>query len=414
MKSILNSNSSHQPDEYGVIEAHFKRHENAHWTLDEIKLEKDRTNWLKPEIIDDNTKEFATNVFRFFTQGDEDIQDAYTDCYIPVIKNQNIRGLMLSFANREVLHVKAYRKLISDLGMPETIFSEFMEHKEMMAKHSYLKQFSVNRYFDPNYHLEKIEILKSEIENLEEKKKDPTIDNYEFSKAFYIEGIDERIESKRIAIADHKKDVIDNYENIIKNIAVFSAFTEGMQLFSSFVMLLNLVRDGMFVGIGDILGWSIKDETMHYMGMLEVYKILRSELRESGVLETNEEVVEFAKRLEKDLAKIAKDMVKLEDDFVDLCFSKFEHKGLTADDVKKYTRFICDRRLISLGCKPIYKIKDNPLPWVDELINGVSHTNFFEAQPTEYTKQIIHPTMAQLDAIRENYKAWYSPKTLDK
>ena len=116
MKSILNSNQSHQPDEYGHIEAHFKRHENAHWTLEEIKLEKDKTNWMKSEIIDDNAKQFATNVFRFFTQGDEDIQDAYTDIYLPVIKNQNIRGMMLSFANREVLHVKAYRKLIVDLG----------------------------------------------------------------------------------------------------------------------------------------------------------------------------------------------------------------------------------------------------------------------------------------------------------
>jgi ribonucleoside-diphosphate reductase beta chain len=404
MKSILNSNTSHQPDEYGIIEAHFKRHENAHWTLDEIKLEKDRTNWLKPEIIDDNTKEFAKNVFRFFTQGDEDIQDAYTDCYLPVIKNQSIRGLMLSFANREVLHVKAYRKLISDLGTPETIFAEFMEHKEMMAKHDYLKQFTVNRDFNPTYHIERINELKYEIQYLEEKKEDSTLDHYEFSKEFFIEGIEEKIQAKRSEIEHHKKEFVDNYENIIKNIAVFSAFTEGMQLFSSFVMLLNLVRDGKFVGIGDILAWSIKDETMHYAGMLEVYKILRIELRDSGVLETNEETVNFAKKLEKDLVKIAKDMVKLEDDFVDLCFSKFEHKGLTADDVKKYTRFICDRRLISLGCKPIYKIKDNPLPWVDELINGVSHTNFFEAQPTEYTKQIIHPTMAQLNSIRENYK----------
>ena len=403
MKSILNSNHSHQPDEYGHIEAHFKRHENAHWTLEEIKLEKDKTNWMKSEIIDDNAKQFATNVFRFFTQGDEDIQDAYTDIYLPVIKNQNIRGMMLSFANREVLHVKAYRKLIVDLGMPDTIFEEFMQHKEMRAKHDYLKQFTVNRDFDPIKNLQEIERLQLEIKNLEEMKKDPTLDNYEFSKEFFIEGLDENIQVKLQQIEENKKTVIENYENIIKNIAVFSAFTEGMQLFSSFVMLLNLVRDGKFVGIGDILAWSIKDETMHYMGMLDVYKILRDELRRFGVLETNEERKSFASKLEKDLVKIAKDMVKLEDDFVDLCFDKFTHKGLSADEVKKYTRFICDRRLISLGCKPIYKIKDNPLPWVDELINGVSHTNFFEAQPTEYTKNIKRVTTDELDAIRKKY-----------
>jgi ribonucleoside-diphosphate reductase beta chain len=59
---------------------------------------------------------------------------------------------------------------------------------------------------------------------------------------------------------------------------------------------------------------------------------------------------------------------------------------LTANDVKQYIRYICDRRLISLGMKGVYKVKKNPLPWVEEMINSPIHTNFFENRATDYAK----------------------------
>jgi ribonucleoside-diphosphate reductase beta chain len=64
-------------------------------------------------------------------------------------------------------------------------------------------------------------------------------------------------------------------------------------------------------------------------------------------------------------------------------------ENLTADDVKKYIRYIADRRLISLGLKGIFKIKKNPLPWVEEMINAPIHTNFFENRVTDYAKGAI-------------------------
>jgi ribonucleoside-diphosphate reductase beta chain len=79
-------------------------------------------------------------------------------------------------------------------------------------------------------------------------------------------------------------------------------------------------------------------------------------------------------------------MVELEDKFIDLSFNGNDKRNLTAEDVKKYIRYIADRRLIGLGLKGIFKVKRNPLPWVEEMINAPIHGNFFETRVTDYAK----------------------------
>jgi ribonucleoside-diphosphate reductase beta chain len=67
-------------------------------------------------------------------------------------------------------------------------------------------------------------------------------------------------------------------------------------------------------------------------------------------------------------------------------------EGLCAEEVKAYIRHIADRRLTQLGLQPIYHIERNPLPWLDEMLNGVEHTNFFENRATEYSKAATRGT----------------------
>ena len=88
----------------------------------------------------------------------------------------------------------------------------------------------------------------------------------------------------------------------------------------------------------------------------------------------------------KKSTQIAEKMVELEDKFIDLSFSMGAMEGLTAEDVKQYIRYIADRRLISLGLKGIFKVKKNPLPWVEGMINAPGHSNFFENRATDYAK----------------------------
>jgi len=162
---------------------------------------------------------------------------------------------------------------------------------------------------------------------------------------------------------------------IAQQIAAFSAFTEGMQLFSSFIMLLNFPRHGKMKGMGQIVTWSIVDETMHAESMIKLFRTF---------IEENKDI--WNDDLKSQIYTIAEKMVALEDRFIDLAFEMGPMEDLKAEDVKQYIRYICDRRLISLGLKGINKVKRNPLPWVEEMINAPTHTNFFENRATDYAK----------------------------
>lgn len=165
-----------------------------------------------------------------------------------------------------------------------------------------------------------------------------------------------------------------NGDSLPVQIAAFSAFTEGMQLFSSFVMLLNFARWGKMKGMGQIIAWSIADETLHTESMI---KLFREYVKEESHLWTDE--------TKSAIYTVAEKMVDLEDQFIELAFGVSDMQGLTKDEVKQYIRYIADRRLIALGMKGIFKVKRNPLPWVDGML-GVTHTSFFENKVTDYAK----------------------------
>lgn len=163
-------------------------------------------------------------------------------------------------------------------------------------------------------------------------------------------------------------------ETVAQQIAVFSAFTEGMQLFSSFVMLLNFSRFGKMKGMGQIIAWSIADETLHSESMIKLFREFVKENRHI-----------WNDSLKQQIYAVAEKMVALEDKFIDLAFGVNQMEGLTKEEVKQYIRYIADRRLISLGMKGIFKVKKNPLPWVDGML-GTTHSNFFEQKVTDYAK----------------------------
>jgi glutaredoxin 3 len=153
-----------------------------------------------------------------------------------------------------------------------------------------------------------------------------------------------------------------------------SVFNEGMSLFASFVMLLNFQRFGKMKGMGTIVEWSIRDETMHVQGNAKLFR----EFCEEHPRVVNDE-------LKSKIYEMAKNAVKLEDKFIKLAFKGNEIQGLTEEEVRGYIRHIADRRLLQLGMKTMFKAKDNPLPWLDWVLNGASHDNFFEKRVTEYS-----------------------------
>jgi ribonucleoside-diphosphate reductase beta chain len=163
--------------------------------------------------------------------------------------------------------------------------------------------------------------------------------------------------------------------DIAKTMAVYSGFTEGVQLFSSFAILLNYPRHNLMKGMGQIVTWSIRDESLHVEGLSELF---RTFMRENPELWTD--------KLKYEIYCAAERTVELEDKFIDICFNKVSVPDLTATEVKEYIRYIADRRLLGLGMKNIFHSNENPLPWIDMQVNAVEHTNFFENRATEYAK----------------------------
>ena len=158
-------------------------------------------------------------------------------------------------------------------------------------------------------------------------------------------------------------------------LAAISAFTEGLALFSSFIMLLNFPRHGKMKGMGQIVTWSIVDETQHAEGVIKLFRTYVEENREVWNDATKSQIYSVCTKI-----------VDLEDKFIDLAYSMGPVKGLRESELKEYIRYIADRRLISMGMKGIFKVKKNPLPWVEEMINAPTHTNFFENRATDYAK----------------------------
>ncbi len=153
-----------------------------------------------------------------------------------------------------------------------------------------------------------------------------------------------------------------------------SVFNEGMSVFASFVMLLNFQRFGKMKGMATIVEWSIRDETIHVQGNSKLFRTF---------CEEHPRVVND--ELKSKIYNMAENAVSLEDKFIDLAFRGNDVQGLTKKEVRAYIRHIADRRLLQLGLKPLFNQKDNPLPWLDWVLNGASHDNFFEKRVTEYS-----------------------------
>lgn len=306
--SLLDAEPIYKPFNYPWAYDAWLMQQRIHWLPEEVPLADDVKDWKA--VLTPDEKHLLTQIFRFFTQADIEVNNCYMKQYARVFKPTEVQMMLAAFSNMETIHIAAYSHLLDTLGLPDTEYQAFLKYKEMKDKYDYMQQFGV-----------------------------------------------------------------ETKEGIAKTLAAFGAFTEGLQLFASFAILLNFQRFGKMKGMGQIVAWSARDESLHTESVIKLY---RTFLQENPEVETDD--------LHRDIYKICDKIVTLEDAFIELAFSVGGVEGLTANEVKRYIRYIGDRRLSMLGLQPLYKIEKNPLPWMDEILNGVEHTNFFENRVTEYTK----------------------------
>ena len=151
-------------------------------------------------------------------------------------------------------------------------------------------------------------------------------------------------------------------------------FNEGVSLFASFVTLLNFQRRGLMKGMGKVVEWSVRDEDQHVNGVAHLFR---------AFCEEKPHIVNS--HFKSKIYAMAREVVRLEDAFLDLAYKSTTIEGLPIEDVKQYIRYIADRRLIQLGLRGNFKVKENPLPWLDWILNAVSHTSFFEQRVSDYS-----------------------------
>ncbi len=192
-----------------------------------------------------------------------------------------------------------------------------------------------------------------------------------------------------------KLDRLINYEvkskeDIARSLAIFSAFSEGVSLFSAFAILLSFSKRDLLPGIASIISYSIRDESCHSESAISLFKILIAE---------NPEI--WTDELKKDIYDAARLTVQLEDDFIDKAFELGPIEGLDPKDLKNYIRFRTNTKLGDLGLKMNWKNIDKDsltrLAWFDVMSSGITQSDFFATRETNYAKDVL-----DFDGIWEN------------
>ncbi|WP_298328244.1 ribonucleotide-diphosphate reductase subunit beta [Asticcacaulis sp.] len=304
---LLTPSIAYKPFRYPWAFDFWQKQQQVHWLPEEVPLGEDVKDWASK--LNDNERNLLTQIFRFFTQSDIEVQDNYMEKYGRVFKPTEIKMMLSAFANMETVHIAAYALLLETIGMPEAEFGAFMEYEAMRDKHDFMQKFGV-----------------------------------------------------------------DTDADICRTLAMFGGFTEGLQLFASFAMLMNFPRFNKMKGMGQIVSWSVRDESLHCEGIIKLYHAF------------NKETGAVTRAVADDIVDCCKTVVSLEDKFIDLSFEMGPVEGMTPDDIKQYIRYIADWRLRQLELPEVFGVQENPLPWLQVLLSGVEHANFFEARATEYSK----------------------------
>lgn len=305
---LLEARKTYKPHEYPWAYDFWNIQQQCHWLPAEVPLGEDIKQWTNGTITPEE-KNLLTQIFRFFTQADVEVQDCYHEKYGRIFKPVEVKMMLAAFSNMETVHIAAYSHLLDTIGMDESEYSAFLQYKAMKDKVDYLDKFGV-----------------------------------------------------------------DTDEDIARTLAMFGGFTEGVQLFASFAMLMNFPRFNKMKGMAQIVTWSVRDESLHCEG---ITKLFHTFTKERGCL---------TQSVKDDILDCCKTTIGLEDAFIDLAFEMGGVKGMEAKDIKAYIRYIADWRLKGLGLPVLFGIDDHPLPWLVPLLNGVEHANFFEARATEYSK----------------------------
>jgi ribonucleoside-diphosphate reductase beta chain len=293
--------------------------QQAHWLHTEISMQGDVKDWN--ERLSASEKNLVGNILLGFAQTECAVSDYWTNMVTKWFPKHEIRQMAMAFGSSETIHATAYSYLNETLGLED--FEAFL-HEPAIAN--------------------KFELLTE-------------------TTADWTHG-----------------DLAKNAEarkEVGKSLAIFSAFSEGVSLFSSFAVLYSFQMRNYLKGIGQQMKWSIRDESLHSKMGCQLFRHMC------------EEFPELKNECKETIEEAAKLIVELELKFIDKMFEMGDLENLKSSDLKEFIKARTNTKLKELGYDPIFdynKKKAENLDWFYHLSGGTTHTDFFATRPTDYSK----------------------------
>jgi ribonucleoside-diphosphate reductase beta chain len=312
---LLQERIVYKPFEYQPAADYWLKQQQAHWLHTEVPMMSDVNDWK--QNLSKTEKNIIGSILKGFAQTETVVNDYWSGLVTKWFRKPEIIMMATTFGAFETIHAEAYSLLNETLGLEN--FDEFLEDEATMAK----------------------------IENLTD-------------------------------VRDSFSDEQDLHE-IAKSLAIFSAFTEGVNLFSSFAVLLSFKMRNKLKGVGQIVEWSIRDESLHSEAGCWLFRTL---VNENPQLKTPE--------LEAAINEAALLSLKLELDFIDKVYEFGDLEGCSKYDLTNFIKNRINTKLGDLGYSPILTDVDitsvNNMKWFDALSAGKQHTDFFANRVTNYSK----------------------------
>jgi ribonucleoside-diphosphate reductase beta chain len=314
-KSLLQERIVYKPFEYPKAHEYWLKQQQAHWLHTEVPMMSDINDWK--QNLSETEKNIIGSILKGFAQTETVVNDYWSGLVTKWFRKPEVIMMATTFGAFETIHAEAYSLLNEELGLDN--FSEFMEDEATMAK----------------------------IENL-------------------------------MNVRDSFNGEV-NWHERAKSLAIFSAFTEGVNLFSSFAILLSFKMRNKLKGVGQIVEWSIRDESMHSEAGCWLFRTL---IEENPELKTPE--------LEAAINEAALLSLKLELDFIEKVYELGDLEGCNKNDLIHFIKNRVNTKLGDLGYKAIVDDIDmnavGRMKWFDHLSAGKQHTDFFANRVTNYSK----------------------------
>lgn len=318
--SLFKERIEYKPFEYPVyyLEGWLKQAQ-AFWLHTEISMQGDVKDWN--EVLLPHEKNIVGNILLGFAQTECAVSDYWTTMVTNWFPKHEIKQMAMMFGSQETIHATAYSYLNETLGLED--FSAFL-HEPAVS--------------------EKFELLTS-------------------TEADYTHE-------------DLLKDPRARKE-VARSLAIFSAFAEGVSLYSSFAVLYSFQMRNMLKGIGQQMKWSVRDESLHSKMGCQLFRHMC------------EEYPELKELVRPDVEHAAKLMVDMEHKFIEKMFEMGDLENLKATDLKNFILKRANEKLVELGYEPKMKYDEksaSELDWFYHLTGGHTHTDFFAVRPTDYSK----------------------------